>query len=158
METQTTDLSKKKTQHEFCKKLFKMTIVGGAAFWATNLAISRTSIAAEYRTALSISYLPMIIESLIGGLIIGFLVSYLLLHFYEKIPTKNPIIKSVILSFIVLIIFTILLEGPARFLTAGDAFRYFLIGTSFNVLRILSLGIVIGYLYERLSKRISVES
>ena len=56
METQTTDLSKKKTQHEFCKKLFKMTIVGGAAFWATNLAISRTSIAAEYK--LLFQFLP----------------------------------------------------------------------------------------------------
>jgi uncharacterized membrane protein YraQ (UPF0718 family) len=135
------------------KKLYKLTIGGGLAFWVTNFAISRTPIAAEYRAALSISYLPMIVESLIGGLIIGFLVSYFLLRFFDKIPTKNPILKSVILSFIVLIIATILLEVPASFLTnTSDPLRYFLIGTMFNVLRILALGIVIGYLYKRLYK------
>ena len=107
-------------------------------------------IAAEYRAALSISYLPMIVESLIGGLIIGFCVSYFLLRLFDKIPTKNPILKSVILSFIVLIIVTILLGGPASFLTPSDPLRYFLIGALFNVLRILALGIVIGYLYKGL--------
>ena len=124
--------------------------MGGAAFWATNFAISLTPIAAEYRAALSISYLPMIVESLIGGLIIGFFVSYFLLRFFDKIPTRNPILKSVILSFIALIVVTVLLEGPARFLTPNDALRYFLIGALFNVLRILALGLAIGYLYKRL--------
>ena len=133
------------------KKLYKLTIGGGLAFWVTNFAISRTPIAAEYRAALSISYLPMIVESLIGGLIIGFLVSYFLLRFFDKIPTENPILKSVILSFIALIIVTILLGVPASFLTPNsDPMRYFLIGALFNVLRILALGIVIGYLYRRL--------
>jgi hypothetical protein len=74
-----------------------------------------------------------------------------LLRFFDKIPTKNPILKSIILSFIVLIIVTILLEGPASFLTnTSDALRYFLIGAVFNVLRVLALGIVVGYLYEKL--------
>ncbi|MBY8986777.1 MAG: hypothetical protein KGD65_17020, partial [Candidatus Lokiarchaeota archaeon] len=96
---------------------------------------------------------PMIVESLIGGLIIGFFVSYFLLRFFDKIPTKNPILKSVILSLIALIIVTILLEVPSSFLTpTSDALRYFLIGLLFNVLRILALGIVIGYLYKRLYK------
>jgi hypothetical protein len=133
------------------RKAFKLAIVGGLAFWVTNFAISRTPIAAEYRAALSISYLPMLLESLFGGLIIGFCVSYFLLRFFDKIPTKNPILKSVILSFIALIIATILLEVPAILLTnTSDPLRYFLIGTLFNVLRILALGIVIGYLYKRL--------
>ena len=134
------------------KKLYKLTIGGGVALWAVNFAISRTPIAAEYRAALSISYFPMLLESLLGGLIIGFCVSYFLLRLFDKIPTKNPILKSVILSFIVLIIVTILLQGPAGLLTPSDALRYFLIGTMFNVLRILALGIVIGYLYKRLYK------
>ena len=133
------------------KKLYKLTIGGGVAFWAANFAISLTPIAAEYRAALSISYLPMLVESLLGGLIIGFCVSYFLLRFFDKIPTKNPILKSVILSFIVLIIVTILIEGPCKFShDTSDALRYFLIGAMFNVLRILALGIVIGYLYKRL--------
>jgi len=96
----------------------------------------------------------MIAESLVGGLIIGFFVSYCLLRFFERIPTKNPITKSVMLSFIVLIIVTILLQGPASFLTyTGDALRVFLIGTLFNVLRVLALGIAVGYLYDRLNGR-----
>ena len=146
-----TSPSKRQTSYEFIKKLFTLAIGGGVAFWVTNFAISRTPIAAEYRAALSISYLPMIVESLIGGLIIGFFVSYFLLRFFDKIPTENPILKSVILSFIALIIVTILLGVPASFLTPNsDPMGYFLIGALFNVLRILALGIVIGYLYKRL--------
>ena len=135
------------------RRVVILAIVGGLAFWVTNFAISRTSFAAEYRSALSISYFPMIVESLIGGLIVGFFVSYFLLRFFDKIPSKNPILKSVILSFIALIIVSILLEVPSHFLTpTSDLMRYFLIGTLFNVLRILALGIVIGSLYNRLNR------
>ena len=134
------------------RKVFILAVAGGLAFWLANFAISRTPIAAEYRAALSISYYPMLLESLIGGLIIGFCVSYFLLRFFDKIPTKNPILKSVILSFIVLIIVTILLGGPSSFYATGNVLRYFIIGTTFNVIRILALGIGIGYLYRRLYK------
>ena len=134
------------------KKLYKLTIGGGVAFWAANFAISRTPIAAEYRAALSISYLPMIVASAIGGLIIGFLVSYFLLRSFDRIPTKDPILKSVILTFIVLIIVTILIGGPSSYLATSDVLRYFLIGTVFNVLRFLALGIGIGYVYRLLYK------
>jgi hypothetical protein len=132
------------------KKLFILTITGGAAFWLANFAISRTPIAAEYRAALSISYFPMLLQSLLGGLITGFCVSYFLLRFFDKIPTKKPIIKSVILSLIVLIMVTISIGGPSSFLATGDVWRYFLIGTLFNVIRILVLGFGIGYLYKKL--------
>src|SRR4030065_2982525 len=104
----------------FWRKVLVLAIVGGLAFWVANFAISRTPIAAEYRAALSISYYPMLLESLLGGLIIGFCVSYFLLRFFDKIPTKNPILKSVILSFIVLIMVTILLGGPSSYLATGD--------------------------------------
>lgn len=132
------------------KQLYKLTVGGGVAFWAANFAISRPPIAAEYRGALSIPYLPMLVESLVAGLIIGFCVSYALLRFFDRIPTKTPILKSVILSFIVLIVVTILLQGPAGLLTPSAVLRYFLIGTTFNFLRILALGMVVGYLYKRL--------
>ena len=136
---------------EIWRKVLVLAIVGGLAFWVTNFAISRTPIAAEYRAGLSISYLPMIVEALIGGLIIGFGVSYFLLRFFDKISTKNPILKSVILSLIALIIATILLEVALNFLIPNsDAMRVFLMGLLFNVLRILALGIIIGYLYKRL--------
>ena len=133
------------------KKAFVLAGAGGLGFWAANFLISLTPIAAEYRAALSISYLPMLLESLIGGLIIGFCTSYLLLCFFDRIPAKNPILKSILLSFIVLIIVTILVEGPASLFTrTSDALRYFLIGLVFNVLRILALGIVVGHLYDKL--------
>jgi hypothetical protein len=135
------------------KKVVILAIVGGLAFWLTNFGISRTPIAAEYRAGLSISYFPMLVEALVGGLIIGFFVSYFLLRFYNKIPSQNPILKSVILSLIALILATILLEIPSHFLIPNsDPMRYFLMGLLFNVLRILALGIVIGYLYKKLYK------
>jgi hypothetical protein len=61
-------------------------------------------------------------------------------------------LKSVILSFIVVIIVTILIEFLAKFLTTTiDALHYFLIGTMFNVIRISVLGIVVGYLHDKLN-------
>ena len=128
-----------------------LTIAGGAAFWLSNFAISRTPIAAEYRAALSISYYPMLLEALFGGLIIAACVSYCLLRFFDRLPAKNPILKSVILSFIVLILVTLTIGGPSSFLATGNVLRYFLIGTIFNVIRILALGIAIGFGYDKIN-------
>ena len=133
------------------KKASILAVAGGLTFWVANFAISRTPIAAEYRAALSISYYPMLLESLLGGLIIGFCVSYFLVRFLDKIPTSDPILKSVILTFIVLVLVTILIGGPSSYLATGDVLRYFIIGTIFNVLRFLALGIVIGYQYNKLN-------
>jgi hypothetical protein len=133
------------------RKALILAIGGGLGFWLANFAISLTPIAAEYRAALSISYVPMLLQALLGGLILGFCVSYFLLRFFDKIPAKSPILKSVLLSFIALVIVTMLIEVPAKFLTTtSDAWRYFLIGAVFNGLRILALGVVIGNLYGRL--------
>jgi hypothetical protein len=129
-----------------------LAVTGGLAFFLTNFVISRTPIAAEYRAALSISYLPMLIEALVGGLMISFCVSYCLLRFSDRIPTKKPILKSLLLSFFSVIIFTILIEVPGKFFTpTHDALRYFLIAIMFNLIRFLALGIVIGYLYGKLN-------
>ena len=138
---------------EIWRKASILAIAGGAAFWVANFAISLTPIGAEYRAALSISYIPMLLEALVGGLIIGFCVSYFLLRFLGKGPTKNPILKSVVLSFVVQTIVTTLIEVPAKFFTAtSGALRYFFIGTIFNAIRILALGTVVGYAYKRLYK------
>jgi glycopeptide antibiotics resistance protein len=135
------------------RKTLKLAIAGGAAFWVATFVISLTPIAAEYRAALSISYFPMLLAALLSGLIFGFCVSYFLIRFFDKIPTKKPILKSVLLSFIVLIIVTIIIEVPTRSLTPmRNALSYFLIGVMFNVVRFLALGIIIGYLYKKLSE------
>ena len=72
------------------KKAFVLTLVGGLAFWLANFAISRTAIAAEYRAVMSISYYPMLLESLIGGLVVALCVSFFLLRFFEGFPVKKP--------------------------------------------------------------------
>jgi uncharacterized protein YacL len=143
-----------KNSKAYWRNVFVLTLVGGLAFWLANFVISRTAIAAEYRAAMSISYYPMLVESLIGGLIIGLLVSYPLLRFYERIPAKDPIHKSIILTSIVLVIVTILLGGPSSFFATNNVVRYFIIGTIFNVIRIFALGIAIGYVCKHQYKRI----
>ena len=135
---------------EIWRKASILAIAGGLAFWVATFAISLTPIATEYRAALSISYLPMIVASLIGSLIIGFFVSYFLLRFFDKIPTKNPILKSVILSFVALGIVSILVGVAAS--RTSDALHIFLIGVTLNIPRFLFVGIVMGYLYKRLYK------
>ena len=154
MDTQAKYPSMREESREGHRELSRLTILGGAAFWAANFAISLTPIAAEYRVALSISYLPMLVESLIGGLIIGFLVSFFLLRFFDRIPANDPILKSLMLSSIVLLIVTILLQAPVALLTSSDALRSFLIGALFNVTRILALGLAIGYVYRRLHQSV----
>ena len=149
METRATGRSKRQTSHEFYKRLYKLTIGGGVAFWAITIAFSLLPIAAEFRAALSISYIQVVlVESLLGGMIIGCCVSYSLLRFFDKIPTKNPILKSEILSFVALGIVSILLGVAAS--RTSDALHVFLIGAMLNVPRFLILGLVIGYLYKRL--------
>jgi hypothetical protein len=149
METRATVRSKQQTSHEFYKKLFKLTIGGGVAFWATTVAISLTPIRAEFRAALSMDYIQsVLVDALVGGLIIGCFVSFFLLRFFDKVPTKNPILKSVILSFIPYVINLILLGVAAS--RTSDAQHIFLIGAALNVPTYLILGIVIGYLYKRL--------
>ena len=149
METRATGRSKRQTSHEFYKRLYKLTIGGGVVFWAITIAFSLLPIAAEFRAALSISYIQVVlVESLLGGMIIGCCVSYSLLRFFDKIPTKNPILKSEILSFVALGIVSILLGVAAS--RTSDALHVFLIGAMLNVPRFLILGLVIGYLYKRL--------
>ncbi len=82
--------TKQESRTPFYKSALGLAVAGGVAFWVTNFLISLTPIAAMYRAALSISYLPMVlVESLVGGLVIGFCVGYFLLRFFEKIPNKE---------------------------------------------------------------------
>jgi F0F1-type ATP synthase assembly protein I len=148
METQATARTKRQTSREFYKKLLKLAGAGCAAFWITDFVISVSPIAAEYRAAFSISYLPMaLVEALVGGLIIGCCVSYFLLRFFDKIPTKNSIIKALILSFVAMVVIEVLstLANP------NHASVYLLIDTGMNLPRFLALGIAVGHLYDKLN-------
>ena len=147
METPATDRTKRQTSHEFYKKLCKLAVGGGVAFWVVDFAISLSPISAEYMAAFSISSLPIaLVEALVGGLIIACCVSYFLFRFFDKIPTKHPILKALILSFVALVIIEVL----STFGNPSNAYVYLLIDTVMNIPRILALGIVIGYLYKKL--------
>jgi hypothetical protein len=138
------------------KKWLKLTVAGGVAFWVTTFVFSLLPIAAEYREALSISYLSMVIvQSLIGGMIISGCLSYFLLRFFDRIPPNNAILKSVMLSLVALALASILVQIAAG--RTSDALNVFLIGAVLNLPRFLVLGIAIGYLHERLSRRMSVQ-
>lgn len=122
-----------------------LALMGGAAFWLANFAISLTPIAAEYRAALSISYVPMLLEALAGGLVLGFGVSMALIRFADRVPGRNPLQKALLLSLAALAIATIVIELPAKMTAAiPDPVRYLVIGTVFNTIRILALGLIVG--------------
>ncbi|MGV9713737.1 hypothetical protein ACWDTI_24105 [Gordonia sp. NPDC003424] len=122
-----------------------LTFSGAAAFWLANLAISLTPIAADYRAALSISYVPMLVQALLGGVILGSAVSVALVRFAGRIPGHGRFQKSLVLSLAALAMVTVVIEIPAKFLgDVPDPMRYLLIATVFNAVRILALGAVVG--------------
>lgn len=131
-----------------------LTSAGAAGFWLANFAISLTPIAAEYRSGLSIAYVPMLFQALLGGVLIGLCVSSVLIRLFDRIPGRSPLAKSLTLSFVALIAITLLVEVPARlFMTPKDALRLFIIGVLINVVRFFVLGLAVGYLYTRLDGR-----
>jgi hypothetical protein len=142
------------TRPGLSKHLPSFAPAGGVTFWATSFATSLLPIAAEYRAALSISYLPMVlVESLAAGLILGLLVSFFLLRLYEALPAESPMLKAEILSVVALVVLTIVTWGAGSLAEPSDASRYFLIGTVLNLPRFLALGIAVGYFYKRLYGR-----
>lgn len=131
--------------------ILRLALAGGLGFWTANLAISLTPIAAEYRRALAIPYLPMLFEAALGGLLIGVVVASALVRFPAAVPARTPVRKALVLSLAALALVTVCLEVPAKLsLTTGDAVRWFVVGTVFNLVRILALGLVIGASYRRL--------
>ncbi len=134
--------------------LTALTLAGGAAFWLANFAISWTALAADYRDALSIAYVPMLIEALVGGLVISLGVSGVLMRFHESIPGRSSLLKSLNLSFLALVIVTLLIEVPAKVITGPDeTLPYLVIGTVFNTTRIIALAIAVGSLHAALAKK-----
>lgn len=147
MQTRTIGLSKQESSRDFSKKLLKLAVAGGAAFWVTDFLMAVSPIAAAYKAAFSFSSLPVaLVEALAGGLVIAFSVSFFLLRLFSRLPGKNPIFKALILSFGAMVIIEVLsaLGDPTH---ASD---YLLLDTGMNAPRFFALGIVIGHLYDKL--------
>lgn len=127
-----------------------LTLTGAAAFWSANLLISLTPSAAAYRSALSIRYVPMLLEAAVGGLVLAGVVAMVLLRFGARIPGGGPVPQSLFLAACALVIATAVVEVPAK-LGAGieDPGRWLLVATVFNTVRVLALGLAIGLVARR---------
>lgn len=119
----------------------RLTLVGGLAFWSTNVAISLTPIAAAYRAAFSISYWPMTLAALIGGLLIAGCVSGLLLALRERQPGVSPIFKATFLSFVIMGV----IDAFSIAVDIGHLSIFHVVGVGINVLRFLALGVAVGW-------------
>ncbi|HSK34889.1 MAG TPA: hypothetical protein VK903_15515 [Propionicimonas sp.] len=120
---------------------------GALGFWVANLAISLTPIAAEYRNALSIPYVPMLVEALLGGFVIALGVTWTVVRHPDALPAGSAMVKSLLASLIALIAVTVVIEVPSKLLlNPGGSLRYFVVGAAFNAVRILALGLAIGAL------------
>ena len=130
-----------------------LAAAGGAAFWITDFVMAVSPIASAYKAAFSISSLPVaLVEALAGGLVIAFSVSFFLLRFFDRLLGKNPIFKALILSFSAMVIIEVLsaLGDPAH------ASVYLLLDTGMNAPRFLSLGLVIGYLFDKQNRKVEI--
>ncbi len=120
-------------------------LAGAAAFWLANLAISLTPVAAGYRRALSIPYLPMLVEAAVGGLVVAALVAFLLTRYPDRVPGHGPLGKGLALAVGVLVLLTLFLALPSvQGSKVADPGRWLLVGTAINAIRILALGVAIG--------------
>jgi hypothetical protein len=110
-----------------------------------NLAISLTPVAAAYRAALSIAYVPMLVEAAAGGLVVAGVVAFLVTRFPQRIPGGGPLRKALLLALVALVLLTVLLEVPAKMRSdVADSGHWLLVATAFNAIRILALGVSIG--------------
>ena len=153
MQTRATGLSKQESSRDFSKKLLKLAVAGGAAFWVTDFLVAVSPIAAAYKAAFSFSSLPVaLVEAVAGGMVIAFSVSFFLLRFFSRLPGKNPIFKALILSFSAMVSIEVLsaLGDPAH------ASVYLLLDTGMNAPRFLSLGLVIGYLFDKQNRKVEI--
>lgn len=130
-----------------------LAATGGAAFWIIDFVIAVSPIGVQYQAAFSFSSLPVaLVEALAGGLVIAGWVSFVLLRFFDRIPGKNPIVKALILSFGTMVI----IESLSALGDPTHASVYLLLDTGMNAPRFLALGLVIGYVFEKQKRMVSV--
>jgi len=124
-----------------------LTLAGGAAFWSANLVISLTPSAAAYRSALSIRYVPMLVEAAVGGLFVAGVVALLLLRFPGRVPGGSVMRKALFLAGCALVVLTALVEVPSKLSADLDEpGRWLVVATVINAIRVLALGTAIGLL------------
>lgn len=120
-------------------------VAGAAAFWSANLVISLTPIAAEYRSAMSVAYVPMLVEAAVGGLLIASAVALVLARYPQRVPGTGPLSGALWLSAAAVVVLTVFVELPSKLMSGvSDPGHWLLVATVFNVVRVLALGVAIG--------------
>lgn len=120
-------------------------LAGAAAFWSANLVISMTPIAAGYRSALSIPYVPMLVEAAAGGLVVAGALAFVLVRYRERVPGAGQVRKALLLGVGALVLLTVLVEVPSKLRSdVADPGHWLLVAAVFNAVRILALGVTIG--------------
>lgn len=120
-------------------------LAGAAAFWSANFAISLTPVAADFRSARSITYGPMLVDAAVAGLAVGAAVAFLLSRFADRLPCHSPLGKALMLAAGALLMLTVLVAVPST-LTSNvtDPGHWLLVETVINAIRILALGMAVG--------------
>lgn len=153
MQIRIIDTARAQSSRELSKRLLALTAAGGAAFWITDFLMAVSPIAAAYKAAFSFSSLPVaLVEALAGEMVIAFSVSFFLLRFFSRLPGKIPIFKALTFSFSAMVIIEVLsaLGDPAH------ASVYLLLDTGMNAPKFLSLGLVIGYLFDKQNRKVEI--
>lgn len=124
-----------------------LTGTGAAAFWSANLLISLTPTAAAYRSALSIDYLPMLLQAAVGGLVLAGAVAAMLMRFGARLPGGGPVRRALFLALCALAVVTVVVEVPAKLAADTDEpGHWLLVATVINTIRVLALGVAVGLL------------
>ena len=124
-----------------------LTVTGASAFWFANLLISLTPTAAAYRSALSIRYLPMLLQAAVGGLVLAGGVASILMRLGARVPGGGPVRRALFLALCALAIVTVAVEVPAKLAADTDEpGRWLLVATAINIIRVLALGLAVGLL------------
>ena len=122
-----------------------LALAGAAAFWLANLAISLTPVAAEFRSARSIAYVPMLVEAAAGGLVVAGAVALLLTRLPGQVPGHDPLGKALVLAAAALVLLTVFVALPSTLRSdVADPGHWLLVESGINAIRLLALGVAIG--------------
>lgn len=129
-------------------------LAGAAAFWSANFAISLTPVAADFRSARSITYGPMLVEAAVAGLALGGAVAFLLSRFADRLPGHSPLGRALMLAAGALLLLTAVVALPSTLTSdVTDPGHWLLVETVINAIRILALGMAVGLVAQARTNR-----
>jgi hypothetical protein len=120
-------------------------LAGAAAFWLASLAILLTAVVADFRSALSIPYVPMLVEAAAGGLVVAGAVVFLLTRLADHLPGRGPLGKVLVLVAIALVLLDVFVGVPFTLRSdVADPGHWLVVQPVFNAIRVLALGVAVG--------------